>query len=148
VWLKSEIWEGKQIVIDLVIVNSGDAPAIVTQCAMATLIISKDDTLPNGHDTWAISENKYEMSVGLTVSINGLTDHRALSDPDNVALREESKFLYCMGSVDYIDQNDPTKIMKTAFCRILKMPPQIRPGVTGRTSRFVTHSDPDYEYQD
>lgn len=148
VWLKNDIREGEQVKVDLVIVNSGDAPAIVTQSAMVTLIISKDDTLPNGFNDWIFDYRHYEMSVGLTVSIDNLTDGRILSDSDNSDLRSEARFLYCLGSVDYIDKSDPKKIMKTAFCRKLIMPPQIRPGVAGRTSRFMLHNDPDYEYQD
>jgi hypothetical protein len=150
VWLKSDIWEKEEVKIDLVIVNGGDAPAIVTQCTMATLLVSQDDALPNAHDTWVFNNAQYEMGVGLTVRTNDMSDGRVLSDADNVALREETKFLYCLGAVDYIDRSSPPKLMKTAFCRILKMPSQVRPGAVGRTSRFVRpeNPDPDYEYED
>jgi hypothetical protein len=148
VWLKSEIWEGEQIAVDLVFVNSGDAPAVVTQCAMATLLISKDDDLPNGHDTWAFDKNQYQMSVGFTIHRKDVTDGRTLSDQDNVDIRNGSKYLYCLGSVDYFDTYDRPKIMKTAFCRRLKIPSQAGVGVVGRSNRFVVHKDPDYEYQD
>jgi hypothetical protein len=148
VWLKSEIWEGKQITVDLVFVNSGDATAIVTQCAIATLLISSEDDLPNGHDTWIFDRSQRQMVPGFTTHIKDISLGRTLSDQDNADLRKGSRCLYCLGSIDYFDINDRPKIMKTAFCRRLKILPQAGVGVVRRASRFMVHKDPDYEYQD
>jgi hypothetical protein len=148
VWLRSEIWGDKKVVVDLVVVNSGDAPAIIIQRAMSTLMISADDTLPNGHDNWIISEERNELGIGRTISFVGLTDGRVISDADNASLRDGKKFLFCLGSIDYIDKTEPAKLMKTAFCRRLRMASQMTPGAMGRADRFIRYEDPDYEYED
>jgi len=83
VWLKSEIWMDEKIMIDLAIVNSGNTTAIITQYSMATLIISKDDVLPNGHDEWKIIKTNTKVTSGLTILAPGISDGRVLSDPDN-----------------------------------------------------------------
>jgi hypothetical protein len=145
VWLKSDIWAGERIIIDLIIVKAGNSTAKITNFSLATLVLGTGDVLPNDHRSYVDFGADLLVTSGQSVSLPDISDGRILSDGDNVALREDRCKLYCFGGIDYLDTNDPPKIMRTTFCRVLPMLPRAS---VAKSSRFRVHDDPDYEYAD
>jgi hypothetical protein len=147
VWLKSDIWQGKEMIVGIVIVNSGIGTARIGQCNIATIVWHSGRELPPNPD---FSSGKGFvpaapiMQSGITFDFTDVSTGTTLSDADNVSLREGKKRLYCYGGVEYWD--DVGRVRKTAFCRILKMPDNARSHLD--VGRFEEHEDSNYEYED
>ncbi len=145
VYITSEVWGGKPIEIELVIVNSGITPAIIRHMNLETTILSAGKQLPPRPDfsepDKTISREKVDS--GFSIALPKMTI-RELSMDDHPRLMDGTKKLYCYGHVEYSDAAG--RIRKTAFCRIWE--PPTGTGALNEPGRFVKYDDPDYEYED
>jgi hypothetical protein len=147
-WLTSDIWEGAQVEATIVFVNAGTAVATLSEVGFATCIVDRMGMLPTDpnyvkRQTFPIPAEGQALFPGISVEIKKLSDYRVLTDPDNVKLRRGDASLYWLGYVEYRDRRNAVR--KTAFCRVLKLPPNATAVDRGR---FVRFDDPDYEYED
>jgi len=149
VWLSGEIWEGEQIKIQIMVTNVGKTIALVDALKLITFMHESDRELPIPPELPDLLEffpkpSPHVLHSGVTLDFHPQPADRKLTDADNVALRERTKRLYCVGHVDYRDSAG--RIRKTAFCRVLQIPKS--PRSYQDIGRFVVHRDPDYEYED
>ena len=149
VWLKSEIWKGEKIVVELVIVNIGGTTANIFGGNFATLVIPADTDLPAKPplpDEKRFSISEPLLRIGITFDLPEISDGRILTDEENAGIRQGAMRLYCFGCVDYTDISESARVKKTAFCRVLEVPKT--PRSYQDVGRLVVHHDADYEYQD
>ncbi len=149
VWLNSQIWNGEKIILKVVLVNVGKTAAQIGVVRIVTLVYDSGYELPIGtalppEATYAPAQTPSILPSGITLDLPDQTDGRILTADENVAIRDGTKRLYCIGSIEYYDQAG--RIKKTAYCRVLK--PPIKPRSHLDIGRFVIHPDPDYEYED
>jgi hypothetical protein len=146
VWITSELWRGKPIDIELVIVNTGIAPAFIRVANMAIEILPKENQLsarpvfPCPDKTISIPK----VESGITVVLPKMVQINSFDKTHNDGIRNGSYKFYCFGYVEYEDSRHG--IRKTAFCRVLRMPTGIGP--FSEPGTFEKFDHPDYEYQD
>jgi hypothetical protein len=150
-WLKSDIWSGEKIKVVIVIVNSGDTPAIVGAIKCITHVVNPTHgftaDLLNGVQAITITKN---IRAGDCIAIE-LPGKETLTAADIAGMKlgkltRRARRLYCIGDIQY--ENESGKIMKTAFCRRWEF--QTYPvNITAIKGRFImVENEPDYEYQD
>lgn len=147
--LTSEIWDGEEIEIKLIIVNAGNTHARIIECSVVTVAVPKGRELPGRPEYPFNSRFKpaaETLPSGKTYIFPRLKRGHVLTDADNTGLRNGSLSLYRYGFVEYLDLGVSPRLKTTAFCRVLVVP--MRPTSYVDIGRFVLHIDPDYEYAD
>lgn len=135
------------MIFQLLIVNTGDTPAVIMNYNIGTILVPKDSELPPRFNYPRPDlDSNTPVGNGITIVFDDLTDGRELSDEDNVAIRGGRSRLYCIGHVEYIDTSANPRVRRTNFCRVLEIPKNPRSYLD--IGRFRVWPDPDYEYQD
>lgn len=147
IWVR-DIQPGKQLSVDIVYANIGDAKAIIKSFGLDFNFIKPGGRLPGGMSTEQPNPSEYaECGLGETVRRDAVKSRGNLDLPRYTQLMQETLDLYCFGIVEYSDAGpDSTKkIKRTAFCRKFKK--ALEGEGVGRFVRFE-NPDPDYEYED
>lgn len=148
VWLKKPIEELLPVIIDLVIVNTGDTPAIVTALRHAIHIMNRHNSLPARimeDDNQGPIKRKDTLEPGITLVYPDLTYQRNINHEEFPRIRSESSNLYVVGDIEYLDGEGRPR--KTAFCRKFTSS-QLRTNAQSLIGQFVIEHNRDYEYQD
>jgi len=132
----------------LVIVNTGDAPAKITDLRYGVSVISREDVFPQEPNYATPFRHPFMINIGLgeTWEIRQLLTGRVISDTENSSVREGQMRLYIYGHVQYTDGGAQRGLKNTAFCRVLEHPQ--KPFSSIEVGRLIRHEDPDYEYED
>jgi hypothetical protein len=146
VWLANEILDDGPLSINVLLVNIGDIPARLNNAAIAIRVIASDVQLPPNIQYRNLSVAHYNpIGLGFTLQLDITTD-RVISYSEAIDIRGETLSLYCIGAIEYLDMNNPPRIRRTNFCRVLTVPAERR--VDNDFYRFRVVDDPDYEYED
>ena len=146
-WITNDILDDNILRMTLLFTNTGDVPARINSWGLTTVIIPRDGDLPPSVDPQGVPPLiRQPMGLGQTFRFNNITDGRVLTHQQCVDLRAGATRLFCVGHVEYLDTNDPPRIRRTNFCRVLVFPANRRPD--NDTFRFHRVDDAEYEYED
>lgn len=147
-WIENQILDDGELVLTLLFTNIGDVQARLNSLGLTTVVVPGDGDLPPGVDPQGVQPPiQTPLGLGQTIRINGVRSGRILSHAECVDLRAGGATrLYCIGHVEYLDTNDPPRIRRTNFCRVLVFAQNRRPD--NDAFRFHRVEDAEYEYED
>jgi hypothetical protein len=140
--LTDTLWHGNQLTFKLVFVNSGVSGANLIDCGVRTYVIRGQESLPaipDIPDRTPSGFRRLALPSGISMEIDQLTDGHVLTEPEHVALRNQSRVLFCAG---YIHYSDDAGMRTTAFLYRLI----VGDGVDNY--RLAPVEDHDYSYAD
>jgi len=143
-WLNEPIEIGKNIRINIVIVNSGDTVATDIHGRIAISVLTSIDYLPakpNFANGVSFGVEPNAIRSGLTIEFDKIDMATMLTGEHISKIGASMMDLFCFGDIEYLDSD--RRVRKTAFCRELRL---LVDG--GARFRRPEKKNPDYEYQD
>jgi hypothetical protein len=147
IWLTKDIWGGQPVVVTLVCVNSGTAPATLHEIGITFVVVNVEKEIPaNTTINAVLSPQGERIECGLNYRFTNIGDGTIITEDQNIGIQQERARLYCVGYVSYFDAAKRMRI--TGFCRVLTFPRSVAANRSAANCRFRIHEDPDYEYED
>jgi hypothetical protein len=151
VWLAQQLLPDTPVIVDILLVNVGNVPAVIANVGLDFNVINPElGMLPGNLEPPRVPTDAIGMicGLGITIRINGIGSRAPFDEARIDAIQQGRRTLCCFGAVEYFDTGpeETRRIRRTSFYRVFKPFPQAIDGM----GRFVVpdKSDPDYEYED
>ena len=151
VWIMRPLVPDEPVVVDVLLVNVGNAPAVIHSFGIDFNVIDPNlGMLPGDLEppNLPISFIGETCGLGFTLRVVGIQSGAAFDEARVDAINDETRTLICFGQVGYYDTGpvETRRIRRTSFYRVFKPFPSATDGM----GRFIIPEKPDrdYEYED
>lgn len=147
VWLRNKKLDDGPLKISLIITNVGDMPALINKSGLTIRHFEAGAPLPPDLPFDMERPGGNQLGLGITLEVVIETDV-TIREHTAIEIRSGEKLLYCVGFIEYLDIEGPSRFKRTNFARVLRIPEE-HP-LDDEHGRFypLDPIDPDYEYAD